>query len=76
MDLSKPRTPSGNDDDDNAIDTHVSEDDYDGGKTGSNSSGSAPALKDQSHRLHRSSANAVRCANIVWFALAFVLTPN
>jgi len=65
MDLSKPRTPS-EDDDDNAINTFDSEeDDYENRNTGRNSSSNSPALKDQSHRLPRSSSNIIRCINSV-----------
>lgn len=60
MDLSKPRTPS-EDEDDNAINTFDSEeDDYENRNMGRNSSGNSPAYKDQSHRLPRSSSNVLR----------------
>lgn len=65
MDLSKPRTPS-EDDDDNAINKFDSEeDDYENRNTGRNSSSNSPSLKDQSHRLPRSSSNIIRCINSV-----------
>jgi len=60
MDLSTPRPPS-EDDDDNAINTFDSEDDdYENRNAGRNSSSNAPAFKDQSHRLPRSSTNIIR----------------
>lgn len=65
MDLSKPRTPS-EDDNDNAINTFDSEeDDYENRNTGRNSSNNSPALKDQSHRLPRSSSNIIRHVDYV-----------
>jgi len=65
MDLSKPRTPS-EDDDDNAINKFDSEeDDYENINTGRNSSSNSPALKDQSHRLPRSSSNIIQYINSV-----------
>uniref|UniRef100_A0A2S2PES2 Lachesin n=1 Tax=Schizaphis graminum TaxID=13262 RepID=A0A2S2PES2_SCHGA len=65
MDLSKPRTPS-EDVDDNAINAFDSEeDDYENRNTGRNSSNNSPALKDQSHRLPRSSSNIIRYIDFV-----------
>lgn len=65
MDLTKPRTPD-EDEEDNAINAFDSEgDDYTKRHERRNSSGNAPSFKDQSRRLHRSSSNIIRCANII-----------
>jgi len=68
MDLSKPGTPDENDTEDNVIGpfTDAEQVDYDDdGHAGRNSSGDEPALKDQSHRLHRSSSCIARCTATV-----------
>lgn len=76
MDLSKPRTPS-EDEEDNAINTFDSEeDDYENRNTGRNLSSNAPALKDQSNRLHRSSSNMIRYINIVLLIPVLILVKN
>lgn len=73
MDLSKPRTPS-EDEDDNAINTFDSEEgDYENRKTGRNSSSNSPALKDQSHRLPRSSSDKIRYINSVMLIIPILM---
>lgn len=74
MDLSKPRTPN-EDEEDNAIST-FEEDDYQNRNAGRNSSGHAPAFKDQSHRLHRSSSNTIRSVDIVLLVTILMLMKN
>lgn len=79
MDLSKPGT-SDEDDEDNVIGTFTDaeeEVDYDNRNARRNSSGNEPALKDQSHRLHRSSSIMTRCTNTVLLIPALaILTKN
>lgn len=76
MDLTKPRTPS-EDEEDNAINTFDSEEeDYENRNTGRNSSGNAPSFKDQSHRLHRSSSNMIRYIDIVLLMPVLMLMKN
>lgn len=78
MELSNPRSPS-DDEDDNVINPFDSaeENDYTNEikHPGRNSSGKTPALKDQSHRLHRSSSDKIRydTNNIMMNIVLFVL---
>ncbi|XP_050431798.1 lachesin-like isoform X2 [Adelges cooleyi] len=77
MDLSKPRV-EGEEDGDNAIlVSNMDEDDYTNGQVGGrNTSNNVPAYKDQSHRLHRSSANAKEnnAVNLVSVSLTAIVS--
>lgn len=77
MDLNKPRTP-GDDEEDNAINPFDSDDeDYEHKHAGRNlTSSGAPAFKDQSHRLHRSSSDATRSTNVVLLMPAVLFLIN